>query len=328
MFAEIEKGKGRDPLYVAGHLDGKLCFAGIFSLRPLVFGRWFSLEAVCLRGPVFDNVEAARECLRKLSSLLHSRGVGSIRLSPYWTFPDAAVVEEMLKEEEFVPCRGANRLKTGFVCLENDLSSLYGSISGNTRRKIKQGEKLGISIRPASGDAEIDQFYTALDRFNIERGVFRMSRGEFYSFYNSVLVHQNLGTLLGAFSDGLLFAGVIAIRSPFTAQCPNIFVNRRDLVGKYNSWTATPSVFWAMLQWAKRKGCKAFDMEGYVANTNSTDPFHAIYEAKAKFLPDEREILSEHKLVCNATLSKLDQASDLTHRIYKRIRRLQFSGGH
>ena len=56
-FGEVERSKGRIPVYVYGEENGVINSIGLFSYRPLFTENRYSLEAICLRGPAVDTSE-------------------------------------------------------------------------------------------------------------------------------------------------------------------------------------------------------------------------------------------------------------------------------
>ncbi len=103
MFGEVEKVKGRIPIYIYGENNGNLECTGIFSIRPLLFRNQFSIEAICLSGPTFDEITHVEDFLLQVISFFKNLNVGNIRIQPYWIYPESKEIESILKKVGFIP---------------------------------------------------------------------------------------------------------------------------------------------------------------------------------------------------------------------------------
>jgi len=100
---------------------------------------------------VFDNVEFFKEFIQCVIARFKKLGVGSVRISPYWQFPEAEQVESAINSLGFVPYnrREGTRSSTGYVDLTRSEDEILASFSQNTRRKIRQVEHSGVTVGPA-----------------------------------------------------------------------------------------------------------------------------------------------------------------------------------
>ena len=112
-LAQVERARGREPWFAFATLRGEIVAAAVLSLRPLLPGGRCSPEAVCLRGPAFDDLDVGRAFLGELVRDLRERAVGRIRISPYWYDREPAGAAELLASFGFEAVSGGN----GFRCM-------------------------------------------------------------------------------------------------------------------------------------------------------------------------------------------------------------------
>ena len=95
-FSTIQKEMGKQPVYVIGEDIGEICCVGMFQITQSALGLRYASEAVCQRGPAFDDVSKAKEYLKEVTEYFKSMNVGIIKVAPNWYYPDADDVERML----------------------------------------------------------------------------------------------------------------------------------------------------------------------------------------------------------------------------------------
>ena len=177
--AAIESARGRRPIYIAGIDKKNITLAGIFSIRPLLGDKKYSLEAVCLRGPVFDDINAFEEFLPRIVSQFKKLGVGSIRISPYWKYPEAARLESLLKTKGFRPYykKEGPGYSTGYIDLRPPVEEMFKLLSKSAGQSVRRIDSLGIEFRQP---AQLSDAMAALRSFNNMRrshGLSPMSGG-------------------------------------------------------------------------------------------------------------------------------------------------------
>lgn len=306
LFGEVERAKGRIPIYAAGEVDGNLVCIGIFSVHPLFFGKSFSLEAICLRGPAFDGITHGKDFLLQIMSRFKALNVGSIRISPYWRFPEAQAVEELLMELGFSPYApnspfagdSNTRTSTGRVDLQRSEDEILASFSKWTRRDIRRIEKFDVDIRPAKTMDEALLAFRSLCHMRHERGLTPMSLGEFSKTFQCILQDQNYGILFNAFSQESFLGTLWLIRGPQIALTAGYAIEPDSCKKLSNSLSIGPPLWWRGIQWAKKKGCSWLDVEGYNENTKTASPLYQIHKFKRKFRPQPLQIISEHVYIC------------------------------
>lgn len=299
LFGEIERARGQTAVYATGEIDGRLVCAGIFSTRPLLGGNRGSLEAVCQRGPIFDDISYARDFLSQVADKFRELNVGSLRISPYWIYPEAEAVESLLGELGFFVYEGnGKRCPTGLVDLRPSEEEIFAGLKSKTRQEIRRTEKLGVTIRAAEDFEEAKHFYKCLKELHQQRSLDAISFEEFKATFDYIFKERELGVLLNAFYNTTFLGGLWIVRGPKVSHHAR-FVVERERLRELANLTIGAALWWEAIKWAKSKGCSHLNVEGYEVDVAQTHPRCYVYKLKKKFNPDPVQIISEHVLVCS-----------------------------
>lgn len=326
LFGEVERAKGRVPIYAAGEIDENLVCIAIFSICPLFFGKGFSLEAICLRGPAFDHLTHAKEFLLQITPRFKALNVGSIRISPYWVFPEASEVLSVLTELGFSPyVSGSNgRHPTGLVDIQRNKEEILASFSKWTRRDIRRMENFGVDIQPVKTMEEALLAFRCFDKMRHKRGLTPMSLSEFTKTFQDILKGQDHGILFNAFAREEFLGALWLIRGPQITHTAGFAIEVETCKRISNSLSVGPPLWWRGIQWAKEKGCSWLDVEGYSDNTSKSSPVYHIHEFKRKFRPKPVDVLSEHIYVCCPLIYAIYKAHSFFFRGVKFARSLSY----
>ncbi len=317
LYAEIEKEQGRVPIFISGEINGSIECIGIFSIRPLFFGKRFSLEAYCLRGPAFDDVSVFKTFMEIVIKQFRFMKVGCVRVSPYWQFPEARNVEAALEELGFTSYykREGSRSDTGMVDLKRTESEIMASFSPKTRKHIRRTEKFDIEICAAKTLDNALLGFNSLCKMRYDRGLTPMLKSEFTKMFESIVKYQNYGICLNAISkERILLGSLWIIRGEQVAIPAGYVVEMEECKKIASDLSIGPPLWWNGILWAKEKGCILLDVAGYSDKTPETSYWYQIYKFKEKFRPQPIQIISEHICICCPFTHAI-------HRCYTFIRR-------
>jgi len=101
VFGQVERAKGRTPIFVMARQGASLVLVGLFSIRPHWWLGGASLEAVCQRGPIFDDPKHLAASISPIVSGFAQLNVGTLSVSPRWEAPAGAAVESILRKGGF-----------------------------------------------------------------------------------------------------------------------------------------------------------------------------------------------------------------------------------
>ncbi len=323
--AEIEREKGRIPIFISGKIDGSIVCIGIFSIRPLFFLKRFSQEAYCLRGPAFDDVSVFKTFMKLAIEQFKALKVGSVRVSPYWQFPEAREVESVLEELGFTPYykREGSRCNTGRVDLKRTESEIMASFSQKTRKHIRSIEKFNIELCPAKTVEDALLGFSSLCKMRHDRGLTPMSKGEFTKTYESMIKEQDCGVCLNAFSqERVLLGSFWAVRDSQIAIPVGYVVESEKCNEVARNLSIGPALWWRGIQWAKGKGCVSLDVEGYSEHTPESSSVYHIHKFKGKFRPQPIDIINEHIYICYSPVYVVYRCDILIRRGMRFVRSL------
>jgi hypothetical protein len=325
VYGEVERAKNRVPFYVQGKVDGRLAFIGIFSIQPL-FGMKYSFEAICWRGPVFDDGVFGEWCLQEVYRHFSRLGVGSIRIGPNWTFPEAETVESLVLSRMgfsiYETWHRLGRRTTGIVPIDRSDEGLLQHFSTSTRREVRRAERQKVSVRAAENQQEADTFCRHLRAMHKERGLSCYSPAEFESLYANVISKQ-LGVIFNAYHGDEYLGGMMLQRS-FRTVHSSKYVVLSERTRNLSNLRLAPIVWWHGMRWARDQGCTGLDLEGYSGDTTSVGHLQYIYEYKKGFQPNEIQVLGQYFKRCNKTLFHVDKIWQKAKKIPKLPGRVVF----
>jgi lipid II:glycine glycyltransferase (peptidoglycan interpeptide bridge formation enzyme) len=303
LHAGVEVAKGRKPLFLYGKNKGRIVAIGIFSIKPIYGTMKYSLEAYCLRGPVFEDIHCGIEFLYKAKLYFNSNKVGQIRISPHWHNQQAKELIEALKNNGFSPYykKQDSLSTTGIVNLQDvEISNLIATFSKSARREISRAERQHVEIRPITQVSESLKFIKELNSMLITQRLTPTSESEFVGLFNLLLKKGDLGILLGAYKEKLFLGGLLLYRDCNYAHGYR-FVVAKNLLAEISNLRLAPIIWFHAMTWAKGKGCHWLDLEGYDIIKDKTNRLYNIYKYKSEFNPTLSKRVSEHIQVCNYT---------------------------
>lgn len=319
LYGEIERSKGRIPVYVYGETNGELKCIGIFSIRPLLSGNKYSLQALCYRGPAFDDISILNEFLIDVKEYFKTLMVGNIVISPYWFTPEADEIVEILHNLGFKPTSLHSYLivklrhitldilnKTSIIDLDRSEEELLDSFSKSTRREIRRAERSDIVVRSIKDSEETYEFYKHFRDMSIDRGLNLPSKDEFKGTFENILKGGEFGVLLHAYHENAFLGGLWMLRGPTTAHTNRYVVSRQPLK-ELSNLRIGPFLWWQGFLWAKEMGCRYIDMEGSFEDVNESDPMYRVNKFKKGFNPTLSYRINDHQCTCNSiTMSILE----------------------
>lgn len=315
ILGEIEKAKGRKPIYVCGKINGQIVCIGIFSIKPFIFNNRFSMEAICLRGPAFDDIKHGYTFLLEVISWCKKINIGRIRISPYWHYPEAEFVESLLNELNFIPINGMHKNRTALVDLQPSKEEILSSFPKRTRHEIRKADQLGVAIKTPENYHEAQEAYFCLRNMRKERGITPTSEKEFHAIYNTILRYQEQGILLIAKIGSIFLGARWSINSPSIAHGAGYAIMPNNLKHISTHLTIGVPLYWKAFQWSKDKGCSWFDLEGPADLDDPTDPLYKISQFKQRFKPIAIDRINEHYFICNNAMYMLHKVYDMIDKV-------------
>lgn len=294
-WGQVKGRTGWKPLYLVLEDRGRIAAAALILKRRLP--RLNRCIFYSPRGPVFDLHD------EKLfdAFLAAVREVGRRERAVLWKIdPDVAASDERLKaylaSRGFVPAGregGFSGTQPRFVFrldITPSAEELLAAFAPKTRYNIRLAQRRGVEVRVAARE-ELSVFYSLLvetakrDRFLI--------RGErYFEIIWEELVERDLARYFLAWYGDIPIAGALALSMGGKAwYLYGASANHhRELMPNY-------LMQWAMIQWAKERGCTLYDFRGVSGDLSPDNPLYGLYRFKKGFGGRFTEFIGEHDFV-------------------------------
>jgi len=322
VFAFAEHGKGRHAIFVWGEEGGEIVSVAIFSLNNLCKFHWFILDAVALSGPCFLDAKTGQEFIKLFIDYAKKRHMSNVRISPYWFYPEAEVLEKAIRDLGFIPMKGrggeSNRQYTGIVDISLSKDEILANFSKSARREVRRATRQEVTVKYASTFLEAQLFYNALNDMNRDRHMPVVSENEYTEMYNNIFNTQDVGVIINAYKGGVFLGGIWLMRVGNNANVSQFVVSPEALHNLSNLRIA-PFIWYEAMCWAKDKGCKNFDVEGYVEDVDKSNPMYNIYKYKREFSPKGVYRINEYIFVISRAKYNIQHGFDVINKAKRRI---------
>ncbi|MCG6534804.1 MAG: GNAT family N-acetyltransferase [Syntrophales bacterium LBB04] len=178
-------------------------------------------------------------------------------------------MEKGLEQLGFIPYQrlGDSHFETLTIDLSKPLNELLKGLRRDTRWRIKQSEKIGISASVARDETEIEAFYELLLKMSQRKKMIIPQFSFFLNLWEHVLKEHRLGALLMASYNRRLLSGVIILKHGDRA----VYTWGASETESLDRVSKNHLVLWKGILWAKEQGCSIFDMGGF-AGTSGENP--------------------------------------------------------
>lgn len=166
----------------------------------------------------------------------------------------------------------------------NTVDDVFRGIHPNTRNQVRRADKLGVIVRPAESQNELESFYEIFKEFTVSRGF--MSRGYAYqkSLWDEYIMRGN-GKLFLAIHEDKIVGGLICLI--FGNKCLDMHMGTPY---QYQHLRTSNAYVWEAIKHAKERGCAWFSFRG-VGSSLTQENF------KGKFGPDVVSLTGYYDLV-------------------------------
>ena len=280
-WAHVEagaSGASRKPSFFWAELDGGILLTALGVRRALpVPGRAFWEFK---KGPTILDATHLYDWLAWLSQELR-HDVARLHVEPPIPLAEGGDdVETTFDRSGFVRRRGMGTWATLLVDLDRDEDQIMGSFRPRTRTQVRKCAASGIEV-----DAEdTPEGWAVLSRLDAEmalRADVRPIGLETVARISSCWLAGGAGgTLLVARHDGEPVAAALVVVYRDRAHLSVIPSSRR-----HGKLSASHLLVWEAMRWARRRGCRTFDFEGYSMMAQPGDALWGINQFKRGFAP-------------------------------------------
>lgn len=318
--AAQEIASGRKVSYVTGRTaDGIIRATGLFALQPNRFLPNSWSDAHCRSGPICDDAETLLDFLDATARLPAFRRVGRLRVTPYWTNDEARQLQQLMLARKWHPTDPEIFQQTGWINLDRDPEAIFASFSKSARREFRRAERQEISHHHLQNEDEARQFLQSMNRIHARKGMAQIPEKSFLAEFTSFTSSSNCGTVIGAFHEGQLVAGLQIICSDTYAHTSR-FTSEPELLHRLGNLRISPYVWYHGMLWAHGLGCQKLDVEGWRADAVEGDGKYNIHKYKAEFSPDPVLRIGEHSRIINPWVNLMGSSKKDLLQYAKRLR--------
>jgi len=318
LFAVPEAALGRRPLYAVGRRNGEICAVALISLIPHPFlpGAW--ARGLCLSGPVCDDAATMAAFLEAVAADPRLSRVGVLHVTPYWLEAEAEALDAVLANAGWRVAEAERYRHTGWVDITRPPEQILAELSKSARREVRRAERQGIAFRTVDTPEEALVFINSLNRLRLSRGLSELALSAFMASHDVLYAKQEIGTIIGAWQEDVFLAGLLVYRSRDVAHGRHFTTEPEDLRRAGNLRIA-PALWLEAMKWAKSKGCRTLDVEGYQEPVEGDKKFN-IHKYKSEMNPRVVTRISERAKTLNATLHLTGNARQLARSGLRRLK--------
>lgn len=228
------------------------------------------------RGPVVDDPAspALSALVARASEVAKQRGAFMLKLEPNVPDGDPAWLTA-LQDLGFRRNRYATHPRRSWVLdIRPDEATLLAGMKEKWRYNIRLAGRKGVKVREASGDADIDTFYTLYQETAARDGFFIHPKAH-YADILRLYGARDAAVLLLAEYEGTPIAGLIAIRcGSVTTYMFGASSNRERnrMPNHLLQWTA--------IQWARSRGCALYDFRAIAEVLDPSEDLYSLFTYK------------------------------------------------
>ena len=290
---------------------------------PVALVLWRSLPAgqslaYVPRGPIAGDASQLQESLAKLAALARERGAIFLKVDPEI---DADFGAGALRAAGF---RRAPDIQPVIATLELDLGpeedALIAALDKDTRWSVRAAEKRGVTVRDASGEADLRALYDLYAETG-QRAGFITRTWDYYRRMWGTLVEAGHAKIRLADKDGKPVAGALTWRCGERDVYQSAATNDAGRAAY-----AAYALLWRCIIEARKGGARRFDFGGIPADvTRKDDPMYGPYQFKKGFGGTPRRFVGAHDAVPNGLLYRAYAAAEPLYtnalRLAGRVRR-------
>lgn len=285
-------GKKKPGFFFWGEEGNEIRIAALIQGSRIPF---LGLDCFIDRGPVCDSRSGLLKGLEALLNLLGAENTIRLRVNPYWEFPDGEALENGLDQLGFVPYQrlGDSHFETLTIDLTKPTNELFKNLRKDTRWRIKQSEKMGVTVYQGQEEKDVKDFYELLKTMSRKKKMTISNYSFFLTLWEQVLKEHRLGTLVMASYNGRLLSGIILLRHGERA----VYAWGASESESLDRISKNHLVLWKGILWSKEAGCSVFDMGGFAGTLNKNPQLESIDAYKKGFGGQYCRLVRIHKYV-------------------------------
>jgi hypothetical protein len=206
------------------------------------------------------------------------------------------------------------------IDLTGTVDEITAGFSQTGRRKLRKVEKQDLTIESVQDAATALDILGRMDLHRDERGMSKISEKTFLAAFEHVYRTDDLGTILHVQHQGRFVAALVLHRGRDTAHFMNS-VHDEPILAELGNLRIAPFLLLQGMKWAKARGCRGFDLEGYKWPVDASERLYNIYKYKKELSPEYTLRVAEHQRIINQMAYLTGDAYALLRRRLKPIKR-------
>jgi len=183
--------------------------------------------------------------------------------------------------------------------IDKSEEQLLAEMKSKTRYNIRYAQRKGVQVRCSADKRDLSKFYSLLLE-TCQRDGFAVRNYGYFSRMWDLFVPRNMARLFLAYYQGQLLSATLLF--VFGNQAWYLYGassnELRNLQPNY-------AIQWAMIRYAKQRGCQVYDFRGVSGNLDPNHPLYGLYRFKEGFNPTLVEYIGELDLPYNKLLWSL-----------------------
>ena len=266
--------------------SGSIRWFGTFGTHsPLGAAVPWMRAAIANRGPVCDDGKMWHAVTGEFAEQMRRERITYFDAAPDWVQAPGEDTGIRFRDSAW------ERLSGERTSLRLDLTKsedeIFANFRKNSRYEVRRADRLGVSVAPASDDAEIEEFLTLHAQLAARKSFRAEAPDDLRGAIRWLIGGHSRGALLLARSENRVYGGAVIGRSG--KRCWYVW----GAADKHEHFNVGHILQWKALLWAKSHGCNEYDFGGYTPGATSGPAwFKAGFGGSVvRFVPPHRRVL-------------------------------------
>ena len=213
------------------------------------------------RGPVCDDQQMWQAASEEFIEQMRQERFTYFDAVPDWIRTAPTDPENRLRNSGWQEV-GAQRTSLRLEITKSE-DDIFANFRKNTRYEIRRAERIGVSVAPAAGDMDINDFLSSYARLALRKGFAAEAPDDLRSAIKWLTTADARGGLLLARFENQVYGGAVIARSG--RRCWYVW----GATDKQDHFNVGHILQWKALQWARSHGCDEYDFGGYTPGATS-----------------------------------------------------------
>lgn len=276
-WGELKANFGWQPLRIAIEEDNKIIAAASILKRPIPYVGHCLFY--CPRGPVvdFSNRALLEFLLGAIEKQAEKHKAISLKIDPAVLEGDKKILDVLSVLGFEKSAKQVQPRATFQLDLEPDLDEILKGFEEKTRYNVRLSAKKGVTVVEDPSLKGIKLFYDIYKKTAL-RDKFLIHPIEYYQKIRELLFEKGLGSNFIAYYNNKPIAAVIIF-----CFGTKIWYMYGASLSEHRNVMPNHLLHWYIIQWAKERGYKSYDLWGIPANPKEGHPLFGVYRFKKGF---------------------------------------------